>query len=360
MPAESITEAQRQLQICNACRYCEGFCAVFPSIHRLRDFSAGDVTQLANLCHNCRGCHYACQYSEPHEFRINVPRALADVRVESWEKFAKPASFGRYFQRYGLAIAGLSVICVTLVFLLMTLLPATDAPGFYRYLSHTVMITLFIPAFVFPLAAIGFGLRDYWRTVKGKPVSLSHLRSAFGAAARLRNLAGGQGQGDEPDQGCNYEASDRFSHKRRYAHQCAMWGFLLCFASTTSATVMHYLLALPAPYPFWSLPKLLGLSGGVLLVAGCGVLAWLKTRADTALGPRWYGGEMAFVVLLGFTGLSGLVLYAFTNTEAVPMLLAVHLGAVLSLFLLLPYSRMVHGAYRLAALVRDAQQRQET
>ena len=24
------TEVARQLQICNACRYCEGFCAVFP------------------------------------------------------------------------------------------------------------------------------------------------------------------------------------------------------------------------------------------------------------------------------------------------------------------------------------------
>ena len=24
-------EVARQLQICNACRYCEGFCAVFPA-----------------------------------------------------------------------------------------------------------------------------------------------------------------------------------------------------------------------------------------------------------------------------------------------------------------------------------------
>ena len=24
------TEVARQMQICNACRYCEGFCAVFP------------------------------------------------------------------------------------------------------------------------------------------------------------------------------------------------------------------------------------------------------------------------------------------------------------------------------------------
>jgi citrate/tricarballylate utilization protein len=39
----------------------------------------------------------------------------------------------------------------------------------------------------------------------------------------------------------------------------------------------------------------------------------------------------------------------------VPGLLAVHLGVVLAFFLLAPYSKMVHGFYRLAALVRDAQ-----
>ncbi|MEN9982830.1 MAG: Citrate utilization protein, partial [Pseudomonadota bacterium] len=27
-------EVARQLQICNACRYCEGFCAVFPAMTR--------------------------------------------------------------------------------------------------------------------------------------------------------------------------------------------------------------------------------------------------------------------------------------------------------------------------------------
>jgi citrate/tricarballylate utilization protein len=35
-PAES--EVSRQLQICNACRYCEGFCAVFPAMTRRLSF----------------------------------------------------------------------------------------------------------------------------------------------------------------------------------------------------------------------------------------------------------------------------------------------------------------------------------
>ena len=32
-------EVARIMQICNACRYCEGFCAVFPAMERRREFA---------------------------------------------------------------------------------------------------------------------------------------------------------------------------------------------------------------------------------------------------------------------------------------------------------------------------------
>ena len=74
------------------------------------------------------------------------------------------------------------------------------------------------------------------------------------------------------------------------------------------------------------------------------------------LGARGaFGGEIAFVGLLGFVGLSGLVLYALGQTPAMPALLAIHLGAVLGFFLLMPFTKMAHGFYRLAALAVDAQ-----
>ena len=46
-------EVARQLQICNACRYCEGFCAVFPAMTRRLEFGKADIHFIANLCHNC-------------------------------------------------------------------------------------------------------------------------------------------------------------------------------------------------------------------------------------------------------------------------------------------------------------------
>ncbi len=77
---ELVAEAQRVLAICNACRYCEGYCATFPALQRRLEFTESDVHYLANLCHNCGACLYACQYSPPHEFQLNFPRALAQVR----------------------------------------------------------------------------------------------------------------------------------------------------------------------------------------------------------------------------------------------------------------------------------------
>jgi citrate/tricarballylate utilization protein len=85
-------------------------------------------------------------------------------------------------------------------------------------------------------------------------------------------------------------------------------------------------------------------------------LVTLKLRADRSLGDaRVWGGEMAFVLLLGAVAATGLALYAATGTAAVAPLLAVHLATVLVLFLLMPFSKMVHGFFRLTALVAEAQ-----
>lgn len=346
----ALAEAGRQAEICNACRYCEGYCAVFPAMFKERTFASGDLTQLANLCHNCRGCYYACQYTEPHEFALNLPAALAEARIESWERFAWPEAPARLFQRSGVALSLALVAGIAILFAAAAAFAPTSGEGFYAILAHATMIGIFLPAFLFPLFAIAVGLRRYWREVSGQRITVAHLSDAARSVATMRNLAGGQGQG------CNFEDEDRFTNARRHAHQAVMWGFLLCFASTTSGTFMHYVLGTPAPYTWYAVPKLLGVPGGLLLTAGAAGLIWLKTRADPALGAASaWGAEMAFVVLLGLTGLTGLLLYAATGTGAVPTLLAVHLGAVLVLFLSTPYSKMAHGFYRMAAIVRDAQ-----
>lgn len=349
MSVEAIEELRRQAQICNSCRYCEGYCAVFPAMHAERAFSDGDLTQFANLCHNCRNCFYACQYTAPHEFDLNLPAALATVRQESWEETAYPAALGRAFARSGTPIALALAAGIAALFGLARALPG-DGPGFYAVLSHSAMVAIFLPAFVLPLVLLAVGLVRYWRRVGGERVRLAHVVTAFGSAAKMRNLAGGHGEG------CNYEDEDRFSQGRRHLHQTVMYGFLLCFAATSVATILHYGFGMPAPYPLVSLPKLFGITGGVLLCLGtAGLLALkLKSRADLS-DTRARGGEFGFILILFLAGASGLALYALRGTAAMEPLLAIHLGTVLAFFLLTPFSKMAHGFYRLAALVRDAQ-----
>ena len=350
---ELVAEAKRQVSICNACRYCEGFCSVFPALQRLRQHDETDVIQLANLCHNCRACHYSCQYSNPHEFQINLPAALADVRLESWHHYARPKLFSKAFQQHGVLIASFLIFSITMFLVLVAKFQSTAGQGFYSYLSHSLMVLIFTPAFIGPLALMGLSLKRYWQDIGGEKIRSLHLSNAFKQAATMKNLSGGQGQG------CNFEHQDHYTNARRNYHHATVVGFLLCFASTSTATVLHYALNMPAPYAWYSLPKLFGVPGGILLVIGCGGLAFFKLRADSKLGAvRAWGAEMAFVLLLGATGLTGLTLYAATGTSWVSFLLSVHLACVFSLFILLPYSKMVHGFFRLAALMREEQIKQ--
>jgi len=346
---DPIAEARRQIEICNACRYCEGYCSVFPAMTRQAEFASGDITHLANLCHNCRGCWYACQYTPPHEFALNLPAALAEVRSESWARHVPLPAVSRLFQIHGAAIAGLTVAALAAMFWALAALRPAEGAGFYAHLAHDAMVAIFAPAFLVPLLLIAIGLRRYWHETGGGDLRLSDLGAALASAGRLKNLDGGQGQG------CNFEQGDRFSNRRRHAHQAVMWGFLMCFAATSAGTLMHYALDWPAPYPWWSPPKLLGVPGGVLMVIGSLSLLRLKLRADRGLGDaRVWGGETGFVLLLGATALTGLILYAATGSALVAPLLALHLATVLALFLLMPFSKMVHGFFRLAALTAEA------
>ena len=356
MQHSHLSEARRQAKICNACRYCEGFCSVFPALQRLRDFKDGDLIRLANLCHDCRGCYYSCQYTAPHEFNLNFPKALAEARQRSWEQFAWPTPFARAFQRSGVKIAALLLLACIFIFAVALFVPASGGAGFYSIISHEVMVAIFTPALLTPLACIAISIKRYWRSTSGGRVDWLQIVAGLNSAIQMKNLAAGH------EQGCNFEDRDRYSQARRYAHHLLFYGFLLCFASTSSGAVLHYAFDQPAPYPIWSLPKMFGITGGVAMSAGGIWMAVLKWKAEKLHGDkRVWGGEMAFVALLCVVAMSGLALYGLgrLGIEWLTALLVFHLGSVVALFILMPYSKMVHGFFRLAALIQNAGKRQD-
>jgi len=345
----AIAEGRRQMEICNACRYCEGYCSVFPAMTFRRAFTDGDMIHLANLCHNCRGCYYACQYGPPHEFAVNVPRALAEIRTESWAGFVWPGALRRAFAHNVVLLSAGLLVAIAIVVALMTpySTAAVAARSFYALMPHGTMVALFGSVFVFALVAMGLSVRRYWRETGSPAVDARGLLGAIRDVLVMKQLSGGHGEG------CNYEHEDVFTNRRRWLHQAALYGFLLCFGATSAGTVLHYVFDQPAPYGLFSLPKLLGISGGVLLCVGTAGLLLLKRGSDRGLEARQARGmDNAFTVLLFGVSASGLALYALRGTGLLEALLVLHLGAVLALFATMPYSRMVHGLYRLAALIR--------
>ena len=337
-PDNPVAEGARLLTICNACRYCEGYCAVFPAMERRLNFAEADLNYLANLCHQCAECYYACQYAPPHEFAVNVPRVLAQIRERSYRKYAWPRFLGAsalWMTAIGLAVA----------ILLARGRSAANA-DFYAVISHQAMVAVFGAAAAFILIAHIAGLVRFWRQC-GERLRVSALVKALGDILSLKNLASGGA-------GCTYP-NEHHSQARRRFHHFTFYGFAFCFASTTVAAAYHYLLGLRAPYGYASLPVVLGTLGGAGLLIGPAGLYALKRRRDPAIAdPGQDGMDISFLALLFLTSLTGLLLLALRETAAMGWLLAIHLGIVLGLFLTLPYGKFVHAIYRSAALERSA------
>jgi citrate/tricarballylate utilization protein len=357
---DAVKEARRVAEICNACRYCEGFCAVFPAIELRREFSAGDISYLANLCHNCRGCYYACQYAPPHQWGINVPAALAEVRAESYAEYAWPRTLASMFNRNGTVVSLIAALGIAVVLILAMLLNTpenffgahgTIPESFYEVIPLWAIQVVGIAAFGFSLVALCMGARNFWRDA-GPHQKIGPISAAIALhdVLSLKNLGGG-------GNGCN-DNSEAFSMRRRYLHHAMFYGFFLCFAATCVGFVYHTFLRYPAPYPFISAPVLLGTVGGVLMLIGTIGLTAMKFVDDPMPAVRrLLGGDVAMLMLLALIALTGLVVLAVRATGAMGLAMAIHLGFILAFFLVLPYSKMVHGVYRSAALLRRAVER---
>ncbi len=357
--SEALTEADRLMTICNSCRYCQGLCAVFPAMELRRDFTEGDLNYMANLCHACGACFADCQFSPPHDFEVNVPRTMATLRAETYSTYAWPGFLSGLFQRNGLVISiitALSVAGFILGFVYANspnlLWSVHTGPGaFYKLMPHNAMALLFGTVFVGSIIAICMGARNFWKHTDNPSIS-STGNGFWGALTdsfKLRYLDGGGA-------GCSGETTQR-KDGRKHAHHLTFYGFLLCFASTSVATLYHYLLDREAPYPWWDLPVVLGTLGGIGLILGPAGLLLEKFRRPLELQDQdKFGMDTGFILMLFLTSLTGLALLILRETSWMGILLAIHLGVVFSLFVTLPDSKFVHGIYRFMALIRFARE----
>ena len=354
----AIKEARRVMEVCNACRYCGGFCAVFPAMEKRTSFPKEDLEYLSNLCHNCTSCFHACQYAPPQEFDLNCPKAMAELRAETYQKYAWPAFFAGLFQNNGTVVSLVTAFCVAIVLLMTYLLQGAETVlathtgdgSFYHVIPYDLMLGLPIFIALFVMLALGVGTVRFIHGMGWKLTQLTNIRNLVSAFRDTMILCylGGSGEG------CNYE-NETFSNKRRWLHQLVLFGFISCTISTLVAGIYDHFFHWQAPYSYTSIPVVTGTAGGLGLTIGTAGLLWLKLKRDQRpMVARLLGMDVAFSLQLFLTSLSGLLLLFFRETAAMGTLLAVHLGFVAALFLILPYSKFVHAIYRFIALIRFA------
>ena len=352
-------EAVRVLDICNACRYCEGYCPVFQELPNLAplmtsETSAQDLAYTANLCHNCTACYHACQYKPPHEYAVNVPHALTAIRHASYAQFVWPSQLGRAFSSRGVTTAIVMSLIMCALFALVTYFATPDSvrgvhigPGaFYQVLPHNVIVGLAGSSLGFALLAMMYSGWRYWRCIAPDYSLLAikpHL-SALQDVSQLAHLDGGQGQG------CNTQDA-AFSNARRYFHQLTLWGFMLCFAATSTATIYELVLGRLSPFPLTSLPVVLGTAGGIGLIIGPIGLMWSR-RNNTTGALDDHSSNSALSMLLVLISITGFAVTYLRETQWMGLALLIHLAIVLSFFIAMPYSKFVHGLYRYLALLR--------
>jgi citrate/tricarballylate utilization protein len=368
------------MTVCNSCRYCEAYCPVFQAMEERLTFSSGDVAYLANLCHNCGECLYACQYAPPHEFGIDVPKTFSALRVESYEAAAWPAFAAPAFRRpWTTTAVALAAGALASALAARTLwvredsvafsaaaartFEARDTADFYSVIPHDVMVTLFGITGLFAVLALSIGFRRFTRSIadlegprrisEGVADQKGPRRTGIGLAARdaltLKHL---HATGED----C-VDAEETRRPWRRWMHHCTFYGFLLCFASTSVAAIYHVVFGWVAPYAYTSLPVVLGTLGGLGLLVGPAGLFLVDRRRDPALTHSTQASlDAPFLAMLFLTSLTGLLLLALREGSYMMYLLIVHLAFVLALFVTLPYGKFVHGIYRAAALMKFRQE----
>jgi len=337
-----IKEAARQLTICNACRYCEGYCAVWDAMERRTAFYKKDIDYMANLCHDCRECFYVCPFTEPHEFKLNIPKALAEVRYDTYKENIKPG-FARFAIDNSAVLTALIVIAsivgvlgmvyydnnIQLLYLPISSFSGLMSTQFVKYSSFLV--------YLFVIAVWSIEGLAYWKSINGKYPSRLNIKANYMALKDVflhRFFRGGGA-------GCNYP-SERAGKARLLAHPLVLFGFIIALLSFLF-------------YPDLSLEiDIAYIIGCLMLFIGTSMLLYMTVVSDRKpSSERMAGLGYPFTIMLNLSGITGVLFISEIGHAFVGLIFAVHMAIIFTVFITAPYGKFMHVIFRYEALLKN-------
>jgi quinone-modifying oxidoreductase subunit QmoC len=224
-------------------------------------------------------------------------------------------------------------------------LPALEGRFHYEeFVPHSLIYIVYTSVTVLVVGAMWSSGRKFWKMMGA---NTEREGSFFGALT---------GVVVDIATHSKFSSCDHGVPKRRWGHFLVMWGFV--GAAVTSGILVIYMYGLhmyPLPLDHWV--KWLGNISALALVIG-GVLLFVNRLK---IGDKLVGQTTAFdrfflMTVLGVIG-TGVLTEGF-RFVAVPVTIAcamyvLHLGAVLTLFITVPYSKFAHILYRTLAMTHE-------
>ncbi|MHB1709089.1 MAG: tricarballylate utilization 4Fe-4S protein TcuB [Thermoplasmataceae archaeon] len=350
-----MKESARQLTVCNACRYCEGFCPVWDVIEYRREFAKGDIEYIANLCHDCGQCFDVCPFTPPNQFSIDIPAILSEVRTQTYEEYVTPKAASVVFNNragFSIALFGFSFLGLIVAYFLYgnptrILDSFTGKGSFYAIFPNIFLDAAGTLLALFFLAAwLSSGLKFMRGSNRSGRIGIRDLFSALLDSLAQEWLRGGGA-------GCNYPDREEVGSYRKFStHALVMYGFILDLLATLSAFVEQDFLGIYPPYPPLSLPVIFGLSGGIMIIAGVGLFLYYDSKGGNPRSRKMEIMDRIFLLTLLMTATTGIVLFAMRSTTFMGTLLLIHLSFVALLFISAPYGKFIHIVFRYLAIAR--------